>query len=69
MSADAEQSAMADDPLEGDLEVDAQEAEQVKGGARLVCPACHHSHFQGDPPCIRGCAHGAGGGTGNQGFY
>ena len=56
-----------EDILDGDLELDPQDAEQVTGGSRYACPVCHHVHAQTDAPCKPGCAHGSGGGGG--GFY
>lgn len=47
------------DALDGDLEVDAQDAEQVKGGTMSTCPACGHSHRQSDPKCVPTCPHGS----------
>lgn len=64
MLDDAEQPSrpIEDDVLDGDLELEAQDAEQVTGGAKYVCPMCLHTHSQYDLPCKPGCAHGTGGG-------
>jgi hypothetical protein len=59
--------SIEEDVLGGDLELDPQDAEQVTGGARFVCPGCHHSHSQADPPCNVYCKHGTG--SGGVGFY
>ena len=66
---DAPQAASPadDDALGGDLALDPEDAGQVTGGARYVCPTCHHTHSQADPPCFPGCTHGTG--TSTTGFY
>lgn len=47
-----------DEALEGDLELEAEEGEQVKGGYMSMCHACMHSHRQNDPKCNPRCPHG-----------
>jgi hypothetical protein len=60
------ESASNDDALEGDIPLDPEDAEQVKGGARFYCSSCSHYHFQGAPKCGPSCLHG---GTSGGGVY
>jgi hypothetical protein len=66
MLDDAEQPSrpIEDDVLDGDLELEAQDAEQVTGGTMVYCSACRHHHGQLDPKCTSFCMHGARGGAG-----
>lgn len=53
-----EQSAMGMDALGEDLALEPEQAEQVTGGVRFSCSACHHVHAQSDPKCLPACPHG-----------
>jgi hypothetical protein len=47
-----------DEALDGDLELEPPEGEQVKGGYMSMCGYCGHSHRQTDPKCNPRCLHG-----------
>jgi hypothetical protein len=60
--------SQANDPLDGDLELESRDAEQIQGGAMIFCSACNHRHLQAAPKCNRYCIHGGGGSSGG-GIY
>jgi hypothetical protein len=60
MSGDLEGASAdsVDEALDGDLELEPEDADRVTGGMMVMCNACGHHHSQTDPRCNSRCLHG-----------